>query len=92
LKHPEAAAEIDRHMAGYKLLRNLIAVFLLDLVFSIPAWPQTCPRFVADFLLALVFFLAFVRMLQWAYLLAFQYCILIREDKQESSSSFRFTE
>jgi hypothetical protein len=81
LKKAEAAAEIDRHMAGYKLLRNLVAVFLLDLILSIPGLPQTTSRLAADFLLVLLFFFAFVRMLQWAYLLAFQYCILINEQK-----------
>jgi len=81
LKHPEAAAEIDRHMAGYKLLRNLVAVFLLDLLLSIPGWPQSSLRLLADLLLMLLFFVAFIRMLQWAYLLAFQYCILIHEQK-----------
>jgi len=81
LKHPEAAAEIDRHMAGYKLLRSLVAVFLFDLVISIPAWPQTSMRILADVVLTLIFFLAFARMAQWAYLLAFQYCILIHEQK-----------
>jgi len=81
LKHPEAAAELDRHMASYKLLRSLVAVFLFDLVFSIPVWHQTRLRLVVDFSLTLVFFLAFARMRQLAYLLAFQYCILIREQE-----------
>ncbi len=81
LKHAEAAAEIDRHMAGYKLLRNLVAVFLFDLLLSLPAWRQSPLRLGADLILMLLFFLAFVRMLQWGYLLAFQYCILIHEQK-----------
>jgi len=81
LKHADAAAEIDRHMAGYKLLRNLVAVFLFDLLLSLPAWRQSPLRLGADLILMLLFFLAFVRMLQWGYLLAFQYCILIHEQK-----------
>jgi hypothetical protein len=82
LKHAEAAAEIDRHMAGYKLLRNLVAVFFLDLLFRLPAWRESWPRLFADLILMFLFSLAFVRMLQWAYLLAFQYCVLITEQKQ----------
>jgi len=81
LKHADATAEIDRHMAGYKLLRNLVAVFLFDLLLSLPAWRQSPLRLGADLILMLLFFLAFVRMLQWGYLLAFQYCILIHEQK-----------
>jgi hypothetical protein len=91
LKHPDAAAEIDRHMAGYKLLRNLVAVFLIDLIgcltLSMRGLSHTTPRLVADFVLMLLFFLAFVRMLQWAQLLAFQYCILIQEQKLQSQAS-----
>jgi hypothetical protein len=72
-------------MAGYKLLRSLVAVFLIDLIvcliLSIYGLPRTTSRLVADFVLVLLFFLAFVRMLQWAYLLAFQYCILIHKEK-----------
>ncbi len=81
IKHADAAAEIDRHMAGYKLLRSLVAVFLIDLIVSILGLPQTTARLGADFVLMLLFFMAFVRMLQWAHLLAFQYCILIHEQK-----------
>ena len=87
LQKVEAAAEIDRHMAGYKLLRNLVAVFLFDLLLSLPRWPQTGPRIGSDFVLMLLFFLAFVRMLQWAYLLAFQYCVLIKEQKLQPPAS-----
>jgi|SRR5215467_263525 len=78
LNSAEAAAEVDRHMAGYKLLRNLTAVFLLDFFISLS---KGLPRIASDFVLVVVLFLAFTRMLQWAQLLAFQYCILIREQK-----------
>ena len=81
LRNADAAAEIDRHMAGYKLLRNLVAVFSIDLVFTLFGWHKTWRRLGADFLLAVLFFLAFLRMLQWSNLLAFQYCILIRDQK-----------
>ena len=81
IKNGDAAAELDRHMAGYKLLRCLVAVFLLDLLFSFASWPQTEIRTAIDLVLIVLFFLAFVRMLQWAHLLAFQYCILVHEQK-----------
>src|SRR4051812_4707441 len=32
LHKAEAAAEVDHHMADYKLLRNLVAVLLIDLI------------------------------------------------------------
>jgi len=35
LRSAAAAGEIDRHMADYKLLRNLVAVFLIDAVWSL---------------------------------------------------------
>jgi hypothetical protein len=83
LTKADATAEIDRHMAGYKLLRNLVAVFLIDLVLSFPGFPHTRVRFFADFVLMLLFFVAFVRMFQWANLLAFQYCILVDKFKEQ---------
>jgi len=87
LKNADAAAEVDRHMAGYKLLRNLVAVFLIDFVLTLFGTHETSAnvltsqirhyRLLADAVLSLLFFLAFLRMLQWAKLLAFQYCVLI---------------
>jgi hypothetical protein len=92
LEHAEAAAEVDRHTADYKLLRNMVAVFLIDLVLTIPRWRESHARLTMDFVLVPLFFLAFLRMFQWAKLLAFQYCILIYnqksdDQKQRSSSS-----
>ena len=85
LQKVEAAAEIDRHMAGYKLLRNLVAVFLFDLLLSLRGWRHAGLRIGADFVLMLLFFLAFARMLQWAYLLAFQYCVLVQKLQPQPS-------
>lgn len=86
LKNADAAAEIDRHMAGYKLLRCLVAVFFIDLILTIPKFREFRLRLPADFILVALLFVAFVRMLQWANLLAFQYCILIDEQKPPSPS------
>src|SRR5262249_19856223 len=36
----EAAAEVDRHMADYKLLRNLVGVVVVDLVVSAVRQPR----------------------------------------------------
>jgi len=76
LKNADAASDVDRHMAGYKLLRNLVAVFLIDLVLTLLGTRQAS-RLAADAVLSLLFFLAFLRMFQWAKLLAFQYSVLI---------------
>lgn len=86
LRNADAAAEIDRHMAGYKLLRTLMAVFLVDLALNISKWPKTYVRLITDFILILLFFMAFLRMLQWAHLLAFQYCILIHQQNPPLSA------
>jgi len=75
----EAAGEVDRHMAGYKLLRCVSMVFVIDLLFSLRGSPVSRERVWSDVLLAVLFFLAFVRMLQWAHLLAYQYCILVQD-------------
>jgi hypothetical protein len=87
LKHAEAALEIDRHMADYKLLRNLVLVFLIDLILTVtaPAWPPLLARIGADLGLGLLAFLAFKRMLYWARLLALEYCLLVSGSKGTTS-------
>src|ERR1700693_56881 len=77
LKNGEAAAEVDRHMADYKLLRNLVVVFLTDFLATLTLEPCSCARMISVGVLAVLSFVAFARMLGWAHLLAFQYCCLI---------------
>ena len=84
LKNGEAAAEVDRHMADYKLLRNLVAVFVTDFLASLILGPRSCARMIFDGVLAVLSFIAFARMLGWAHLLAFQYCCLIDTLKEKS--------
>jgi hypothetical protein len=82
LRNTEAAAEIDRHMADYKLLRNLIAVFLIDAVWSLFDRPRIQERTFWASLLTLLSFVGFVRMHYWARLLAFQYRDLLILDEK----------
>ena len=77
-KNAEAAAEVDHHMADYKLLRNLIAVLFIDLLAPSIASPHVCVL-VIEFILLMACFLAFVRMFCWAELLAFRYVCLIAD-------------
>jgi len=87
LEAPEAVAEVDRHMADYKLLRNLVAVFLVDFLLSLALGPWDRMRLVADAVLGLLSFLAFARMFGWAQLLAFQYCCLVDSRKAAAAVS-----
>ena len=84
IKNGEAAAEVDRHMADYKLLRNLVAVFVTDFLASLILGPRSGARMIFDGVLATLSFIAFARMLGWAHLLAFQYCCLIDSLKEKS--------
>jgi hypothetical protein len=72
-----AAGEVDHHMADYKLLRNLVAILAIDgtlrIFTEVPPW-----RMITLELILLIFcFAAYVRMYNWAQLLAFQYVCLI---------------
>ena len=79
----EAAAEIDHHMADYKLLRNLVAVLAIDLV---ARYPQGSTEFVPwEALALLACFIAFLRMFNWAQLLAFQYVCLIKNQPRDTA-------
>jgi hypothetical protein len=72
LRNPGAAADINRHMADYKLLRNLVPVFLFDLIYA--CWPlANGPRIAFSAILSASCFYGFVRMHAWAELLALQY-------------------
>jgi len=78
LRNAAAAGEIDHHMADYKLLRNLVAVFMIDAVWALV---DKTPKYRAavDGLLALLSFGGFVRMHYWANRLALQYRDLISD-------------
>jgi len=92
LEDAVAAGEIDRHMADYKLLRNLVGVFLVDAVATAISLalrldhPLVCWwRLVAGILLGLLSFVSFVRMYCWAQILAFEYSYLLICRKRVSS-------
>lgn len=78
LEAPAAAGEVDRHMAQYKLLRNLVGVCCVDLAISLAFGPRSAERLLVDAAVALLSFAAFTRMFAWAHLLAFQYCRLLK--------------
>jgi len=71
------AAEIDHHMADYKLLRNLVVAFFLDLVIStrLPHYPhqQTC-----EVILGALAFWGFIRLYNGARYFAFDHALLLR--------------
>jgi hypothetical protein len=77
LQDANAAAEIDSHMADYKLLRNLVVVFVIDSVWSL--WSHAIGHALGALGLALLAFLGFACMHAWAELLAFQYARLLHE-------------
>jgi hypothetical protein len=56
LKNADAAGEIDPHMADDKLLRILVAVFLIDIVWSMLDRSANYSRIVWDIVLVLLSF------------------------------------
>jgi len=77
-RNAEAAAEVDHHMADYKLLRNMLAVILIDLVMPSIAPPDTSIVLLEVSLIVLCG-VAFARMFCLTELLAFQYVCIIAE-------------
>jgi len=78
LKEKEAAAEIDHHMADYKLLRCFVLVLLLSSV--LVHWIQPGCRSLLSFLeiaISTLAYLCFVRMYNWARYMAFSYAQLL---------------
>lgn len=80
INNAAATGEVDHHMADYKLLRNLVLVLAIDAVMR--AFTPQRQRGLAglELLLMIVCFGAYVRMYNWAQLLAFQYVCLIHSD------------
>jgi hypothetical protein len=77
LNHAEAVGEVDHHMADYKLLRSLTAVFLFDVAISIGVAPRNYALYPVEVGLSALSFLCFVRMYNWARFLAFDYALSI---------------
>ena len=75
LRNAEAAAEVDHHMADYKLLRGLVAVLLVSVAISLGVAPRNFSLLVLESGLAALAFLCFVRMYNWARFLAFDYAL-----------------
>jgi hypothetical protein len=75
-KDPTASADVDHHMADYKLLRNLIAVLGIDITARALVEHQYI-KVAIEFVLLAFCIVAFVRMYNWAQLLAFQDVCLI---------------
>ena len=72
-----AAGGVDHHMADYKLLRNLVTILAIDGTLRI--FTEAHPRRMGtpELILLIFCFTAFVRIYNWAQLLAFQYVCLI---------------
>lgn len=79
LRNAEAAAEVDHHMADYKLLRGLVAVLLVNVAISLGIAPRNCPLLVTEAGLAALAFLCFVRMYNWTRFLAFDYALQLNK-------------
>jgi hypothetical protein len=81
-----AASEVDHHMADYKLLRNLVAILAID--GTIRSFTEAHPWLIVTLELVLLTFCfaAFVRMYNWAQLLAFQYVCLIPPESDGGQS------
>ena len=82
----EAAAEVDHHMADYKLSRNLLVVLGIDLIARGAAVSPQIGILILEGTLLVLCFIAFVRMFCWAELLAFQYVCLLTEPKEEKTT------
>jgi hypothetical protein len=82
----EAAAEVDHHMADYKLLRNLLAVLSIDLIARASVVSPQIGILILEGVLLVACFIAFVRMFCWAELLGFQYVCLITKEKAEKTT------
>lgn len=87
LNHAEAAGEVDHHMADYKLLRSLVAVFLFDVIISIGVAPRFYFLYMVEVGLAALSFLCFVRMYNWARFLAFDYALSISHLKPSAPAA-----
>jgi len=80
IQKAEVTADVDHHMADYKLLRNLLAVLIIDLTARVSLGSPILVLLLeaGAFMVCL---LAFVRMFCWAELLAFQYVCLLSNKK-----------
>lgn len=87
---PAATGEVDHHMADYKLLRNLVAILAIDSAIRIFMRGPSVRIVTLELLVLILCFAGFVRMYNWAQLLAFQYVCLIfpeSEGGQEKTSN-----
>jgi len=87
LENPAAAAEVDHHMADYKLLRNMLAVLIIDLVARACSIREQLPLFLLEIATLGLCFIAFVRMFAWAQLLAYQYVCLILDGYEKKNKA-----
>lgn len=71
LKNATAAAEVDHHMADYKLLRCLLVMLPVIVWVSTHSWWLQ----LIELALGFVVFLAFARMYNWARYFAFDYAL-----------------
>ena len=77
LRNAAAAAEIDHHMADYKLLRSLVLVLLLNSAILLAISRGHSERSYLEIAISALAYLCFVRMYNWARYLAFDYSVLL---------------
>ena len=76
-------------MTDHKLLRNLILVLAIDGTIRAFTQPSQCRVAGLELVLMIVCFGAFVRMYNWAQLLAFQYVCLIHRNPDRQGKDSR---
>ena len=86
MKNSTAAAEVEHHMADYKLLRNLLAVLVIDLSVRAVKGQTKTLILVVEGLSIVACLVAFVRMFNWAQLLSFQYVCLIADSAKATKT------
>jgi len=87
LRSAEAAAEVDHHMADYKLLRNLVIALLVDAAVSIVIRPRYPRQQLWEIILAALAFYGFIRMYNWARYFAFDYALLLSRPLSQSKET-----
>jgi len=81
LRSAEAAAEVDHHMADYKLLRSLVLVLLLNAIIALRRPNDGWPAATIEIVVSAFAYVCFVRMYNWARYLVFDYAIMLLKGK-----------
>jgi hypothetical protein len=85
LHNPEAASEIDHHMADYKMLRSLVLVLLV--VAGVSLFHRKWAAGMSETVLAILVYCCFVRMYAWAQYLAFEYGVILLQKHGQTTAA-----